>query len=181
MLADIKTECKKIEELRDKLIEMLSTCEQYISSNLNEFYDETGISLQEIDNYILYLKSNLLEPGNKDKLLEFQRKLKKAIKRAANLHILLASKHLQGKKVDLTSKGKIIVSNYDVPYINGLFEKIIDVQKYYKANLSYIPEHMRFKSFDKLNYLLYSKQLNLLADEYTRKIADIESRRLFKE
>ena len=54
------------------------------------------------------------------------------------------------------------------------------MQTYYKSNLSYFPEYIRFRKFERLNYLEYLKQLNLLLDEYSRKIAAIESKKRFK-
>lgn len=180
MLEDIKMEYKKIEKLKRQFYELINACQQYVMTNLNEFYDFNGISLREIDNFILFLRKNILDGNNKEKLLEMQDRLREAIKWATNKHISLASQQLQGKQISLSNGESIILANYEVPYIDGLFKKIADMQTYYKSNLSYFPEYIRFRKFERLNYLEYLKQLNLLLDEYSRKIAAIEAKKRFK-
>ena len=70
MLEDIKREYKKIEKLKRQFYELINTCQQYVMTNLNEFYDFNGINLREIDNFILFLRKNILDGNNKEKLLE---------------------------------------------------------------------------------------------------------------
>ena len=59
MLEDIKMEYKKIEKLKRQFYELINTCQQYVMTNLNEFYDFNGINLREIDNFILFLRKNI--------------------------------------------------------------------------------------------------------------------------
>lgn len=180
MFEDIKIEYKIIEELRNQLNNILNSCQQYVSTNLNEFYDYTGINLREIDNFILYLRNNILTENSKEKLREMQNRLQEAIKWATNKHISLASQKLQGKQINLTNGENKIVGEYGVPYIDGLFEKIANIQLYYRENLSYLPEYLRFKKFENINYFEYLKQLNLLVDDYSKKIIAMEFRRKFR-
>ena len=180
MFEDIKIEYTKLDALRNKLNDILFLCKQYVALNPKEFYDSTGISLREIENSILYLRSNILIMGNKEKIIEMQNRLQKAIKWATIKHVSLTSQQLQGKKISLSNGQNIIVEEYEVPYIDGLFEKIADIQTYYKNNLSYLPEYMRFKKFENLDYYEYLQQLNLLVEDYSRKISAKESRKIFR-
>ena len=180
MFEDIKEEYRKLEKLQNQLNDILNSCKHYISTNLHEFYDYNGIQLQEIDNFIHYLRENILEGNNKEKLLEMQIRLKEAIKWATNKHISLASQQLQGEKTNLSNGENIIVKDYQIPYIDGLFEKIANFKSYYRGNLSYFPEHLRFRKFENLNYFEYLKQLSVLVDDYSKKIIEKEYRRKFK-
>ena len=180
MFEDLKMEYKKIEELKKQLNEIINSCKQYISTNLNEFYDYNGFNLRELDNFVFYLRKNILEGKNREKLLEMQNRLQDAIKWATNKHISLASQKLQGKQISLSNGEKIILDKYEVPYIEGLFAKIANIQSYYRENIIYIPEYLRFKKFENLNYFEYLKQLNILVDEYSKKIIEKESRRKFR-